>query len=304
MPIPTMQTMNTAPSRCNLGFESNSTYFQVNHLKPVRGQRGLTLVELMVSMAIGLFVVLVVTTVFVQGLNSVSFRMGQGENLSNGRYTLGGLETALSKAGYRRNPLQDVEEAFPADAVAAANGCKFAMGQAIYAPDAKSLCMRYQARDSAETDCAGTAANLSTDTSKPYVSPVFGTGLFVEKYSLNNGSLVCAAGGDPTKPAITTAIADGVKDLHFDFGVGNLQNSLGERVVEKFQSTAPVGNDLILALRYAVLLGSSSKNITQGMESTVCSRWVDAGGDSSSCTSSGQLNQIAVGYLALRNLMP
>ena len=300
----TIQKMNTAPFLCNPGSEPLCIAGLSSRLKSARGQRGLTLVELMVSMAIGLFVVLVVTTVFVQGLNSVSFRMGQGENLSNGRYTIGGLENALSKVGYRRSPLQDVEEAFPVDAIAAANGCQFAVGQAIYAPDTKSLCIRYQARDNADTDCAGNAANLSADTVKPYVSPVIGTGLFVEKYSLSYGSLVCAAGGSATVAPTTTAIADGIKDLHFDFGVGNLNNSLGERVVKQFQTTSPVGNDLILALRYAVLLNSSSKNITQNMESTVCSRWAAAGGDSASCSNTGQLNQLAVGYLALRNLMP
>ncbi|WP_226858195.1 PilW family protein [Diaphorobacter aerolatus] len=124
-------------------------------------ERGLTLIELMVSIAIGLFIVLVATTIYVQGLSTVRFRAGQSENLNNSRYALSVLDNELTKAGYRRDPMQAIEDAFPADGAANANNaCQFARGQSAYAPDAKSLCIRYQARDVSETDCAGVDGKL------------------------------------------------------------------------------------------------------------------------------------------------
>ncbi len=265
-------------------------------------ERGVTLVELMVSIAIGLFIVLVATTIYVQGLSTVSFRAGQSENLNNTRYVLDVLDNELTKTGYRRDPLQLIEEAFPEDATAnAQNQCQFAKGQAIYAPDAKSLCIRYQARDESETDCGGTAATLGA-ASGPYVSPVAGTGVFSERYHVENGSLVCQPGGDK---ATAQKVADGVRDVHFEFGVDKLANPGLGRHVDEYTTTAPTGAEVIRSLRYTILLSSTAKGLTQGMDSTVCTRWIDAGGDEKSCdTSKGQLYQLATGSLTLRNLMP
>lgn len=262
--------------------------------------RGLTLVELMVALAIGLFLVLVATTIYIQGLSSFSFRMGQSENLGNSRQAQEVLDAALSKAGYRRNPTQALSDAFPADAAAQPNGCRFTEGQALYAVDLKTLCMRFQARDAAETDCAGAAASLAS--AGPYEAPAAGTGMFSERYALADGALVCQA-GSPAAPAVP--VADGVRDLRFDFGVDQQTDPLSVRRVDKFTSSAPAAGETIRSLRYALLLASSGKRLTQGMSSTVCSRWADLGGALQSCdTSQGQLYQLAVGTLSLRNLMP
>lgn len=263
--------------------------------------RGLTLVELMVALAIGLFLVLVATTIYIQGLSSFSFRTGQSENLGNSRQAQEVLDMALSKAGYRRNPTQALSDAFPADAAAQANGCQFTAGQALYAVDLKTLCMRFQARDAAETDCAGTAAALGG--AGPYEAPAAGMGMFSERYALANGSLVCQAGGAAAAAAIP--VADGVRDLRFDFGVDQQADPASVRRVDQFTSAAPAAGETIRSLRYALLLVSSGKRLTQGMSSTVCSRWADLGGALQSCdTSQGQLYQLIVGTLSLRNLMP
>lgn len=265
-----------------------------------RAERGLTLVELMVALAIGLFLVLVATTIYIQGLSSFSFRTGQSENLGNSRQAQEVLDMALSKAGYRRNPTQALSDAFPADAAAQANGCQFTEGQALYAVDLKTLCLRFQARDAAETDCAGASASLGSVA--PYETPAAGTGMFSERYALVNGSLVCQA-GSPAAAAIP--VADGVRDLRFDFGVDQQADPSAVRRVDRFTADLPGSGDTIRSLRYALLLVSSGQRLTQGMSSTVCSRWADLGGAAQSCdTSQGQLYQLIVGTLSLRNLLP
>ena len=128
-------------------------------------------------------------------------------------------------------------------------------------------------------------------------------GMFVEKFAVKNGALVCQAGSSAASAAVP--VADGVRDILFEFGVGKGTDSLAERRVESFKTTAPAADDAIRSLRYAVLLASSAQGLTAGMESSVCGRWAQLGGTAASCdTSRGQLYQLASGSLTLRNLMP
>lgn len=264
----------------------------------------MSLVEIMVAMAIGLFIVLIATTLYLNGSSNVGFRMGQSENLSNGRYALNALDSQFTKAGYRRDPTQPMDDAFPADAGAMVNGCTFTVGQALYVTAAGELCIRFQARDNNEKDCAGAAAGIPSLTAyAPPVAPAIGNGMFAEKYFLKAGALVCQGGASAA--AATVPVADGVRDILFEFGVGKSTDSLAERRVESFKTTVPTATEAIRSLRYAVLLASSATGLTAGMESSVCTRWTELGGATASCdTSKGQLYQLASGSLTLRNLMP
>ena len=67
-------------------------------------QAGMSLVEIMVALAIGLFLVLIATTIYMQGLSSFGFRVGQSENLGNSRArgaARSGPPSAVRR-GYRR----------------------------------------------------------------------------------------------------------------------------------------------------------------------------------------------------------
>lgn len=121
-------------------------------------------------------------------------------------------------------------------------------------------------------------------------------GLLAERYSIVNNALVCqAAAPRPTQ------VADGVRDVHFEFGVGKQGDTLAQpwsrskpRCPQRQKPSAlPAGR----ALR--------TGKVTQGMESTICTRWTQAGGPAASCdASAGQLLQLVTGSLTLRNLMP
>ncbi|MGJ7527001.1 PilW family protein [Variovorax sp. GB1P17] len=266
-------------------------------------EQGLSLVELMVAMAVGLVVVLIATTIYMESLRNFGFRASQSENLGNSRYVLGTLDNEFTKAGYRRDPTQAMDEAFPADGAAHPNGCQFAVGQAIYAVDTGTLCIRYQPRDNNEKDCAGSSAGIAgLGAYEAPPAPALGAGLFVEKYFLNQGALVCQAGSQAEDKR---EVADGVRSVLFEFGVGKGNDSFAERRVEEFKTSKPAADEAIRSLRYAILLSSSAERVTGGMESSTCTRWEGVGGASASCdTSKGQLYQLASGSLTLRNLMP
>lgn len=299
--------MTIAPSHCVRGSEPAA---RRRRARPRAAQYGLSLVEIMVAMAIGLFIVLIATTIYIQGASNVSFRVGQSENLGNSRYALGALDNEFTKAGFRRDPTQPMNDAFPADADAFANGCKFAAGEAIKLQDGK-LCIRFQARDNVEKDCAGDTAGIpSLKAYEAPAAPAMGAGMFVEKYLLYKNvdegkyELRCQA-GKITEETAAVPVADGVQDILFEFGVGTGTDSMAERKVESFKTDAPTGSEVIRSLRYAVLLATSKQGLTAGMESSVCARWAQMGGASTSCdTSKGKLYQLATGTLTLRNLMP
>ena len=266
---------------------------------PPKPQRGVSLVEVMVSLAIGLIVILVVTQIFINTGRNHLFRQGQSENFNNAQNAISSFTTQLSKAGYRRNPAQAMNLAFPADANAHANGCKFLAGEAAYAMDTKTLCIRYQPRDAAELDCAG-QPTTSPSTLTTYVSAT-ATQLFVEKYSISGNTLMCTS----SRHNKAIPMADGIGDILFEFGTGPIVASEAERRITAYQTAAPQETQAIRAMRYTILLANTTGKVTQNMSSTICERWKKAGGDEAQCTASdGRLYELISGAIMMRNLMP
>lgn len=263
-------------------------------------QKGISLVEIMVAMAIGLFILLLISLVYIEGARNLSFRQGQSENLANSRYSLGSLESHFSKAGYRRDPTQSMEAAFPA-LTDNTTGCAFTRGEAITVVDG-SLCIRFQPRDANETDCAGNT-DSGVASLAPYQAPTnpsVGAGVFVERFSIANQTLVCTA------QSTATPVALGVRDIHFEFGVGPEAAPMALRNISSYSSAAPSAGETVRSLKYSILLAASAAKLTAGIQSSICTRWkITAGSDNSSCdAASGNLYQIASGALTLRNLMP
>ena len=263
-------------------------------------EQGFTLIEAMVSLTIGLFIVLLVSVIYTASLQTLKFRQGQSENLGNSRYTLDTLGLEFAKAGYRRDPTKDLFEAFPADATAE-NGCQFSAGQSIYVDATGALCIRYHLRDAQELNCVGQGGNIADV--KPYKQAEDLSdrkGMFVEKYFIDGDRLRCQAGTE------VVDLADGIRGIHFAFGVGKFSADRNkERKIDAFVTTLPSTKKAIRALRYSVLLVSSQPNVTGGVESSICTRWTKATGNQTACSANdGRLYQIASKALTLRNQMP
>lgn len=290
---------HSADTRSSRGFELGTPPMPAS-------QRGVSLIEIMVAMAIGLFILLLISLVYLEGARNLGFRQGQSENLANSRHTLEAITTQFAKAGYRLDPDMSMDMVFrQADANATGGtGCTFARGQAIQVVGA-ALCIRYQPRDAAETNCAGNAAP-GMDALDPYQSPNnpnLGNALFVERYFVNNNTLVCQAGANGEVQQVE--VADGVQAIRFEYGIGPRAQPPEPRTITRFDSTPPANAaEVIRSLRYSVLLAASQARLTGGIASDVCDRWVKEGGESGECADDGRLYQMASGALTLRNLMP
>lgn len=124
-------------------------------------EAGLALVELMVAVALGMFLLLGVSQLFLDGKRHYLYQQARLANQENARLANLVIERVVTKAGYRAQP-QDAsaEEAFPA--LPASAGCPaFAAGQSIaLALSANGrragLCVRYQrGLEAQEADCTG-----------------------------------------------------------------------------------------------------------------------------------------------------
>lgn len=131
-------------------------------------QPGLALVELLVALALGGFLVLGITQLFLDGKRHYLAQQGQLTNQENARLAIRLIGRLVAQAGYRARPERDsAEQAFAA--VPASAGCPaFASGQSIaLALSANGrradLCVRYQRGfEAQEADCTGSPLAFST----------------------------------------------------------------------------------------------------------------------------------------------
>src|SRR5690554_4811646 len=100
-------------------------------MKLNRQQAGLSLVELMIALVIGSFLILGATQLYLSSKQNQLFASSSAENLDGARYSTMVLDEQLGKAGFRRAPDQNITTAFP-EATVMSDDCKrFAAGSAI-----------------------------------------------------------------------------------------------------------------------------------------------------------------------------
>lgn len=255
-------------------------------LPPRNRQAGLSLIELMVAMLIGLFLILGVTQIFINNQKSYLFQQGQVGNQENGRFAMALLSQELSKAGYRSNPAKS----FPSGA---GLGCSFAEDTSVIAVSTTALCLRYQAANRNDVNCQGTAlssANQDTITA-PYSKQI--NPIVIEKieYDAASKSIVCTSGTAAKQPLVT-----GVAGLRFEYGSG--QGDL--KTVSTFSATPA---DTVGAVRYTVLMQSQGTASVRddATTSAALNEWNTRFADS--LVDSNQIYQLVQGTTMIRNQM-
>jgi len=242
-------------------------------------QQGLSLIELMVAMVIGCFLILGVTQIFISNQKSYLFQQGQVGNQENGRFALALLSQELLKAGYRSDPTADIS----ADSTLA--NCPFRAATSVVAKSPTSLCLQYQATNRSDVTCQGTTLSAANQALilAPYrqANPKV-----IEQIDLDIGasSITCTVGGT------TQQLVSGVKDLRFEYGTAS-----------GFSST-PNNADVIVAVRYSVLMqspGTASVRDTTASISPALDDWNTR--YSTTYNDTKGIYQIVQGTVMLRN---
>lgn len=274
-------------------------------LKSPYRQRGLSLIELMVAMLLSSFLILGVTQIYIDNKRNYLYQQSQGENQENSRFTLMFLEKELAKAGYRRDPRSDMGDAFPASG---ALSCGFEEGQSVVRVDANTICLRYQPRDTDETDCIGNKPfSTRTDLDVPYDEAFSSSENIVEKIALDDGTLTCTVriNGTTSGPS---ELVEGLSGIYFDYGIND---SLDDREITEYSGT-PASDEYVRSLRYSLLFTATPNNLTQGITNRLCENsdndddigdWQKLTGLDFDCED-GKLYQMVSGSSTLRNLMP
>lgn len=259
-------------------------------------QKGLSLIELMVAMLIGMFLILGVTQIFISNQRAYLFQQGQMGNQENGRFALAILSQELLKAGYRSN----LGAGIPADATL--SGCTFPAGAAVVALSDTSLCIQYQATNKLDVTCqGGVLANADKDSiTSPYSAktvPSTTRPKIVEKIAFvagtgtDTGAITCTSG------TTTQQLVSGVKDLRFEYGSG----AADSKTVSTF-STTPTGT--IAAVRYSVLMQSPGTSMIRDNTSAVSPALKDWNGRyGTTYADVNSIYQIVQGTIMIRNQM-
>lgn len=242
-------------------------------------QTGLSLVELLVALAIGIFLMLGISQIYVDNKKNALYQQGQINNQENARFTLLILEQELLKTGYRRRPDDAFENSFPA----AATHCgDFIAGQTVKALD-NGVCIRYQPSQPSEIDCVG------NDIDGIPATPYSNSRIVTVSLTITDNELRCTSNG----ATVTTGpILTGIRELVFEYGF----NSSDDREVNQYTAN-PSANDNIRAIRYSALLATDSETLREDIETTKQWRGENLPDD-------GRLYQAASSTITLRNLMP
>ncbi|MDB6050985.1 MAG: pilW [Pseudomonas sp.] len=261
-------------------------------------QRGLSLIEVMVAMVIGSFLILGITQIFISNQKSYLFQQGQAGNQENGRFTLAILSQELSKAGYRSNPTNQ-EYTFPNPSSGTVSGCNFVSGAgaSVTAISATSLCIQYQVSNLASVTCQGTALSAADKAIiiKPYTqltSIAPSAVVVVERIDFDplTNSVTCTIG------ATTQQLVTGVADIRFDYGSGSTET-------ETITEFGPTSTQTVRAIRYSALMQSISPAAVRDTSDTpkVLADWNTR--YAGTVIDKTKIYQIVQGTVMLRNLM-
>jgi type IV pilus assembly protein PilW len=215
-------------------------------------QRGLSMIELLIAMAISSFLILGITQIFIDNKRNYIYQQNQSANQEGGRFSLMLLEQQLYKAGYRRTPQDSRDFIFPT--AGAANGCMaFAAGQIIRpTTNGQGVCIRYQRAINTERDCQG-----NTITSDAPVT--------VKIERTTAGQLQCAVRSGTSAFSAAATLLENVSQIQFEYGI---DTQGADRIADAYVTYNNIPNLAdVIAVRYATLLESTSTNVALNTDS-------------------------------------
>ena len=282
-------------------------------MNTVKRQFGLSLIELMIALAISSLLILGITQVYIDNKRNYVFQQSQAGNLENSRFASLMINEYLGKAGYRRDPVILVEEAFPSRNVGS-DCLAFGAGHSITGLDpsvGRGFCIRYQPQTSGELDCQG-AASAAFDDDVAFSSPPASSLIILAfKYEpstdndLPNGRLLCKS-LNVSSPQYGELLR-GIADMRLDFGVGasDLLEKEVTRYIPQADWTATAGS--IRSVRYSLLMASRSSQ-RDSDDSKILDDWLATATEDEKTrlqtADSRRLYQVTSSTQTVRNLMP
>lgn len=215
------------------GFKAKQGYLRSN------AQQGFTLVELMISMTLGLILLLIIGTAFVSSRQAFREQEDNARIQESGRFALEFIGRNIKQAGHAEVPFGGIKAAFEGTAIRGTSG-----GAGV----ADTVTIQYDGAIG-DQDCEGTVITAQN---------------IVIQNSFNidaaNAELRCdgqfvAAFTEPV-PTSGSVLLENVEDLQLLYGI----DTTGEQSVDQYVA-APADWNQVIAARVCVLVRSDKTNI-------------------------------------------
>ena len=175
----------------------------INLKRRLSKQSGMSLIEVMIAMTIGLIILVALGYFFIGSMNINRTTDDVSRMQESGRNALELMGRAIRQAGYRRDPTL----AFGGDSkINNPNyGAKVIRGTngASGAPD--SITVRYDAQEGDDVDCTGAVVPADTSGKPSMVTATF---------AISGGVLTCDNGSTPANPI---PIVDNIEDMQISY---------------------------------------------------------------------------------------
>jgi type IV pilus assembly protein PilW len=222
----------------------NKTFLLKSSAHSSRRQQGLTLIELLLSMLLGVFVITGAIQIFIGTKQTYRTQEAVSRLQENGRFALDIFQQSLRMTGYRNDPAKDIDKVF----VTSENSV-FSQGQIIEGldgdgsgSDADSVIFRYSSPDSNQnSNCLGMEYS----------------GNMTVRFSLDdNGALRCSIDNGSPQP-----IVNGIRDMELVYGVDlNLDRS-ADTYLTATEITSAIQWLHIVSVKVALLISTDEDQI-------------------------------------------
>lgn len=232
-------------------------------------QSGLTLVELLIAMALGLLVLLAVVSLYVGSRQTFRIQEDSARLQETGRYAIETLGRSIRQAGFWNMPINPVSTAtaFGGVAINGTNGVT------------DTVTVQYDVLVG-DRDCEGTVIDAALFTAIG--------GVVTETYSLNGNNLVCE--GVDADAAASPLVSD-VEDLQVLYGL-NTDND-PRQSVDQYQAT-PANWAQVVSARVCIQ-ARSANNVNNGPQ-----RFLNCGGALGTAAGAAAFTNAAAGDNTLR----
>ena len=203
-------------------------------------QHGFTLIELMVSMALGLVLLLVIGTVFVSSRQTFREQEDNARIQEGGRFALEILGRNIKQAGHIEVPFNDFKVAFAGTAI---NGTSGGAGVA------NTLTVQYEGTKD-DQDCEGTGVDVTGKIIQNYFN------LDAANTELRCAGVISDTPAAPAAPPAGSVLLENVEDLQIRYGIDIDANQSVDQYV-----AAPADWNQVITARVCVQIRSDKTNI-------------------------------------------
>jgi type IV pilus assembly protein PilW len=230
-----------------------------------QSQAGLTLLEIMISLSLGLLLLTGIGTIYVGSNQTYRVQEQNARIQEAGRYALEVIGRSLRQAGYWNVPIN-----------ATANQTAFTGTPITSATPATTFTVQYDGDGATVTDCSGATPAMITET-----------------YDLNANNLRCTASN------VTSPLISNVEELQFLYGI----DTDNDRSADQY--TAAPGNwNQVISVRACILIRSQDQGITTSGQPNMSCAVALGTAATSTAVADTRLRRTFVATFNLRNRVP